>query len=316
MKKISIGICCYNEEENIELIYEMVSKEMALFPQYDYEILFVDNNSTDKSQEILQRICEKDFHVKAIFNQTNFGPERSSINGFSAVSGDAVIALPCDLQEPPEMISQFISEWEKGYDIVWGQKQSSSEGRVKKLCRKVYYSIIDLFSDYKQYKDVIGFGLVDRSVLNVVLAPMIQDPYLNIRHAVAEYGFNIKLVPYEQRERIRGKSSYSLYKYFDFAISSLCNTSTKPLRLMTIMGIISSLLSALIAILLLVYKATHWETFALFTVFLYACMFLFFSILLLGIGILGEYIIIVIRRITDKPVVVEKERLNFKENEQ
>lgn len=314
MKKISIGICCYNEEQNIELIYETVSKEMSLFPQYDYEILFADNNSTDKSEEILQGICEKDLHVKAIFNQTNFGPERSSVNGFSAVSGDAIIALPCDFQEPPEMISQFVKEWEKGYDIVWGQKQSSAEGCIKRVCRKAYYSIIDLFSDYKQYKDVIGFGLVDRSVLDVVLATMIQDPYLNIRHAVAEYGFNIKLIPYEQRERRGGKSSYSLYKYFDFAISSLCNTSTKPLRLMTIIGIISSVLSTFFAILILVYKATHWDTFSLGTVLLCACMFLLFSILLLGIGILGEYIIVVIRRITDKPVVVEKERLNFKEN--
>ena len=313
MKKISIGVCCFNEEENIELMYEAITKEMKALPQYDYEIIFEDNDSTDSSQEILRRLCAKDRHLKAIFNQVNFGIDRSSTNCMMNVSGDAYIGITCDFQDPPTMIPQFIKEWENGYKIVWGQKTKSKENKLKRLCRNIYYGIIDSLSDYKMLRNVIGFGLMDRSVLDVVLRTIKQDPFLHIRHLACELGYDIKLIPYEQQKRERGKSSYNIARYFQFAVISLCNTSLKPLRIMTVVGMMTAILSILITFVYFVYKITHWYTFNAGMSPLVIGMFFVSAVQLFCIGLLGEYVGIILRRVTDKPVVVEKERINFNE---
>lgn len=314
-KKISIGICCYNEEDNISLMYEAVTKEMKQIDNYDYEIIFSDNSSTDSSQSILKEIAEKDEKVKVIINQTNFGAERSGINCYYNASGDAYIGLACDFQDPPDFIPEFIREWEKGYDIVWGQKIKSKEDPIKYLCRSFFYKIIKVLSDHPQYEQVTGYGLVDKKVLDILYITQRQDPEYTMRNLACEYGFKTKLIPYTQRARERGKSKYGLYDYFHFAITSLVNTSTKPLHILTVVGFAVSVLCILVALFYFVYKITHWDSFDVGMAPMLIGLFMVSGIQMFCIGILGEYISVILRRVTDKPVVVEREKINFSSDE-
>ncbi len=313
MKKISICVCCYNEEENIELMYQALTDQMKKVPEYDYEILFEDNDSEDTSAEILKKIASADKRVKVILNQANFGPDCSTVNCMRHMTGDAYIGIPCDFQEPPEMIPDFINEWEKGHEVVWGQKVRSKENPLKRACRNLFYSIIDIFSENRQIRHVTGFGLLDKKVIEIILQTIVQDPEVNIRYAISGYGFDVKLIPYKQQKRLRGKSSYTFAKYYSFAITSLCNTSIKPLRLMTVFGMLVALLSVLVAFFYLIYKLTHWDTFDAGMAPLIIGMFFFGAVQVFSIGLLGEYVGVLIRKVTDKPVVVEKETINFEE---
>lgn len=311
MKKISVGVCCFNEEANIELMYEALTTELRKLSKYDYEIVFADNDSKDDSQNILRRIASEDTHVKAIFNQSNYGVDRSGINLYENITGDVYIGIPCDFQEPPEMISEFINEWENGYDVVFGRKTRSKENLIKYTCRGIFYFIIKHLSDYPQFDQVTGFGLMDKKVLDVVGRIQDQDPEYNIRNLISEYGFKTKLIPYTQMKRERGKSSYNLYNYFDFAITSLVNTSVKPLRIMTVLGFLISIFCFIVAIVYLIYKLLNWDTFSAGVAPLVIGMFFVSGVNLFCIGILGEYVSVLIRRVTKKPLVIEKEKLNF-----
>lgn len=315
MKKICIGVCCFNEEKNIEAMYKAITKEMQKLPEYSYDILFEDNCSTDDSQNILRTLAKKDKHVKVIFNQTNFGIYRSSTNNLTNQTGDAFISLPCDFQEPPEMIPDFIHFWEAGYDIVWAKKEKSKESKFKFLCRTIYYKIINIFSDHKQLEHVTTFGLMDRKVINTILPTKLQDPELSVRHLVMEYGFNIKLLPYVQQKRHYGKSSFTFSSYLSFAITSLCVTSTKPLRIMTIVGVIASFGSFLVALIYFIYKLLHWTSFQTGIAPMIIGLFCISSIQLFCLGILGEYLTLLMRKMTNQTLVVESERLNFEEND-
>ncbi len=310
-KKITIGVPCYNEEENIENMYHAITEQITKLPEYDYEIIFADNDSKDRSREILRRIASEDKKVKVIFNQTNFGPERSGVNCYRNASGDAYIGIPCDFQEPPEMIPEFIREWEKGYDIVWGQKNEAKEGFVKYQLRRLFYWIINVMSEHPQLRQTTGFGLMDKKVIEILLVTQMQDPEFNARNLVCEYGFNIKMIPYTQRAREHGHSSYSLGSYFHFAITSLCNTSVKPLHMMTVLGIVSGAVSFLVALFYLIFKLLFWNSFNVGMAPLVIGLFLIASIQLFCIGMLGEYIAVLVRRVTDKPLVIEAEKLNF-----
>lgn len=310
-KKISVGVPCFNEEDNVKQMYEAITAEMAKRPEYDYEIIFADNDSSDSTQTILREIASKDKRCKVIINQRNFGPARSGINIMRNVSGDAYIGIPCDFQEPPSMIPEFLDEWEKGYDIVWGQKNKSKENFIKFLCRKIYYLIIKIFSDTPQMEQVIGFGLMDKKVIDVLQITQLQDPDYSVRHLVSEYGFNIKLLPYTQNKRERGKSSYNIFSYFHFAITSLCNTTVKPLHLITLLGFAGGLISLFIGFAYLVYKIIFWNSFSLGIAPVVIGLFFVSSIQLFSTGLLGEYIAIIVRRITRKPLVIEKEKINF-----
>ncbi len=313
MKKITLGVPCYNEEANIELMYEALTAQMRKLPEYNYEIIFADNGSSDKSAEIMTEIAKKDKRVKVILNQTNFGPSRSGINLFRNMSGDAYIGLACDFQEPPEMIPQLIEGWENGYDIVWGQKKSSKENPIKYACRSLYYKIIDKFSDYPQLNQVVGFGLMDKRVVDVILITQLHDPEYSTRHLVAEYGFKIKLIPYDQKKRERGKSSYTINSYFDFAITSLCNTSVKPLHIITVLGVLGGMLTFIIGLGYFIYKLLFWNSFNVGIAPVVIGLFFVSSIQLFSIGMIGEYIAVIIRRVTPKPLVIEKEKINFDE---
>ncbi|BAK44792.1 glycosyltransferase family 2 protein [Eggerthella sp. YY7918] len=301
MKKITIGICCYNEESNIEAMYEAVTKQMEKFPAYDYEILFEDNASTDGSEAILEKIVQRDSHVRAIINQANYGIERSAFNCMKNAAGDAFISIPCDFQEPPDLIPEFIRGWEEGHDLVLGQKKGSEEGRIKYSLRSLYYAIIHWFSEGDQLEHVTGFGIYDRRVMDVLSEIRQYDPNLLARYLVCEYGFDIKLISYQQHERLRGKSSFTLSTYLDFSIDSLCQVSMKPLRLITLFGLFSSCI---------VFVALVVSFFA--GVIAYSMLFailLAIAIQIFCLGILGEYMAVILRKVTKKPLVIEKKRM-------
>lgn len=316
MKKISIGIPCYNEEKNIEEMYQAVTKEMEAFPQYDYEIIFEDNASKDDSGKILKKIAQADAHVKVIINQANFGVERSCHNCMANAGGDAYISIPCDFEAPPEMIPQFIRYWEEGYALVLGKKTGSKEKKCMRFCRNMYYDIINLFSDYPQYKQITGFGIYDKSVCEWLVRIHQYDPYIYTRHIIAEYGIDVKMIPYTQPVRKRGKSSYTFFSYLSMAVTSLVNTSDKPVRMITLLGAAGMAGSFICMLCAGCYKmavcaqqnTVHKKNMNPIWI-LSALSFL----QVFCIGILGEYVTVILRKVTRKPIVLEKEKWNFDE---
>lgn len=309
MKKISVCIPCYNEEENIIDCYEQVSKVLKTLVEYDYEIIFEDNDSKDKSQQILRKLAEKDKKVKVIFNMRNFGADFSGKNCFMNASGDVIFGMSCDLQEPPEMLPEFIRLWEQGYLVVWGQKTESEESKIKYFLRSVYYWIIDKFSDYPQHRQTTGWGVMDKSVLETL--KKLDWSVTSYRHMIAELGYPVKLIPYQQRARKKGKSTYNVWRYLDFAINSLVSTSGLPLRMMTVTGVIGSFLSFLMGSAYLIYKIICWDTFTAGVAPIVIAVFFIGSIQLLFTGLIGEYLHMILKVVLKRPLVIEKERINF-----
>lgn len=310
MKKISVCIACYNEEQNIYPMYIAVTKQMKTYlERYDYEILFEDNASQDGSREILRNIASQDKHVKVIFNTRNFGAGPSSWNCLFRASGDVGVSLPCDFQAPPELLNEYLTLWEEGNMIVCGQKVRSKESKFKFFLRSVYYKIIKTFSDIPQYEQLVGITVIDRKIIDVLKE--VYEPDANFRYVIASLGYKVKLVPYEQQKRRAGKSSYNLYRYFDFAITSLINTSYLPLRLSVILGLIMSVVCFGIGVFYLIYKLVHWYSFDAGMAPLVIGIFFIGSVQLFFIGILGEYIGSISRKISKYPLVVEEEVLNF-----
>lgn len=310
-KKVCIGICCYNEEKSIPEVYDRITKQMEGIKEVDYIILFEDNCSTDNSRVVIEALAKKDNHVKAIFNKTNFGLLKSGVNLKRNMVGDALIVINCDLQDPPEMIPDFIKGWLEGYDIVWGQKTNSKEGLLKYLCRKLFYKIISFFSDNRQYEQVTGFGLMDKAVVQAILPTQEQDPEIAARFLVGEYGFKMMLIPYIQDKRKYGKSSYNSSSYFSFAFLSLCATSIKPLRIMTLLGFFSAIISLICGVVFFLYKLTHWMSFSMGIAPIIIGLFFLSSIQLFCMGVLGEYLAAVLRKVTNKTQVIEEKRIGL-----
>lgn len=314
MKRISIMTPCYNEEGNIENIYEAVKEQFQMLPQYTYEHIFIDNCSTDHSREILRELAGKDKNVKVILNARNFGPNRSGTYGMLQGTGDALICIVCDLQDPPEMIPKFLEKWEEGYKVVMGQKTQSKENPLMFQVRKLYYKILNYLSETEQLSNVTGYGLFDREVLDMIKWMDDPDPY--IRGLITQLGYKWCLVEYTQQERKVGKSSYNFSKYFDFAITGLTHVSKKPLRVVTMLGFIMSGISFGIALIYLVMKLIHWYDFNMGTAPILIGIFLLGSIQLAVVGVIGEYIGAILTRITKRPMVIEEERINFDAKEQ
>ena len=310
MTKISIFVPCYNEEANVREMAMAIVSEMAKLPQYDYEIIFADNNSQDNTQTILREISEHNKKIKVIFNNRNYGPARSAKNAYRHVTGDASIGIACDFQAPPEMIETLIKYWEDGYLAVCGQKKGSKEGKIKYCLRTIYYKIIAAFSDIPQYEHVSGISLHDKKVLEQLLA---ADETTSFRHLIAELGYKVKLVPFTQEKRRCGKSSYNISRYFSFAINSLVTTSTGPLRVATVLGCITSGITFFIGIIYLAYKLIYFQRFSAGMAPLIIGMFFLGSIQILFIGLLGEYIGAIFKKLTKVPPVIEKELINLDE---
>ncbi|MEY8509134.1 glycosyltransferase family 2 protein [Lachnospiraceae bacterium 42-17] len=309
MKHISVMTPCYNEEGNVKNIYEAVKMEFEKLPQYTYEHIFIDNYSTDQTRRILRELAAQDKNVKVIFNARNFGPNRSGSYGMLQGTGDALICIVCDLQDPPEMIPQFLEKWEEGYKVVLGQKKKSKENILMFQVRKLYYRIMNWLSDTPQYEGVTGYGLFDKEVLETIGWMDDPDPY--IRGLVPELGYRTYLLAYIQNKRQFGKSSYNFNKYFDFAITGVTHVSRKPLRIATMLGFIMSGISFFTAFLYLIMKLIWWDRFAMGTAPILIGIFLLASIQLAFIGVIGEYVGAILTRVTKRPMVVEEERINF-----
>lgn len=311
MKHISIMTPCYNEEGNIRNIYQAVKEQFDKLPQYTYEHIFIDNYSTDKSREILRELAKEDHNVKVILNVTNFGPNRSGTYGMLQGTGEALICIVCDLQDPPELIPTFLQKWEEGYKVVLGQKTKSKENPIMFQIRKIYYGLMAGLSETEHLTNVTGYGLFDKEVLDMIKWMDDPDPY--IRGLVTQLGYKWCLIPYTQNERQSGKSSYNFYRYFDFAITGLTHVSRKPLRIATLMGFALSAVSFIVALIYLVMKLVRWDEFNMGTAPILIGMFLIASVQLAFIGVIGEYIGAILTKVTKRPMVIEEERINFED---
>lgn len=313
MKHISVMTPCYNEEGNIRNIYTAVKEQFDKLPQYTYEHIFIDNYSTDHSREILRELASEDKNVKVILNTRNFGPNRSGSYGMLQGTGDALICIVCDLQDPPEMIPTFLKKWEEGYKVVLGQKTKSKENPIMFRIRELYYKLMQCLSEAEHLTNVTGYGLFDKEVLDMIKWMDDPDPY--IRGLVPQLGYKWCLVEYTQQERTSGKSSYNFSRYFDFAMTGLTHMSQKPLRIVTMTGICMSAISFILAIVYLIYKLVHWYEFDAGTAPILIGMFLLGSVQLACLGVIGEYIGAILTKVTKRPMVVEEERINFEQKE-
>ena len=309
MKTISITSSCYNEEGNLPELHRRLTAVMAKFPQYDYEIIWSDNCSTDSTRTVIREICANDRHVKAIFNAANFGQVRSPFNAMMAARGDAVVQMCSDLQESPELIETFIREWENGAKVVCGVKPTSREGKLMFLIRRCFYKLMKAFSDTPQIENFTGFGLYDRCVVDAM--KRFHDPNPYIRGLVAEIGFKRVEVPYEQQLRKHGKTKNNFFSLYDYAMNGFVNHTKIPLRLAAFTGFALAGLSLLAAFVYFVYKLLFWDSFAVGLAPMVIGLFFFSSVQLIFIGIIGEYIGAIWTQVKNKPLVIEEERINF-----
>lgn len=314
MKKISVMIPCYNEEENVvpmsEAVTELFEKEL---PQYDYELLFIDNASTDNTRPLLRQICEKNPKVKAIFNAKNFGQFNSPFYGMLQTTGDCTITMVCDFQDPLDLIPKYLKEWEDGYKIVVGVKTKSKENPLIYHLRSLYYKFVKKFSDVEQIEHFTGSGLYDKDFIEVLRN--LHDPTPFLRGIVAELGFRIKTIEYEQPKRRAGKTHNNFWTLYDAAMLSITSYTKIGLRIATFIGMIVALISLGIGLVYLVMKLIWWDRFSAGMAPMLIGMFFLGSLQLFFIGLIGEYIMNMNKRLMNRPLVVEEERINFKEEE-
>ena len=314
MKKISVLIPCYNEAENVGPISKAVTDIMEReLPRYDYELVFIDNDSTDGTRDILRGLCSANPRIKAILNARNFGQFNSPYYGMLQVTGDCVIEMVADFQDPVEMIPKYVHEWEKGYKIVIGIKTSSKENRMMYWLRSCYYKTIKKLSDVEQIEHFTGSGLYDREFIEVLRN--LDDPTPFLRGIVAELGYRRKEIPYEQPRRRAGKTHNNFYRLYDAAMLSVTSYTKAGLRLATIFGSICAVVSMLIALVYLVMKLIWWDRFPAGMAPMLIGMLFLGSVQLFFIGFLGEYIMSINQRVMKRPLVIEEERINFNEEE-
>lgn len=310
MKKISILIPCYNEEENVvpiaNAIVEEVEKNLA---DYDYEIIFIDNDSKDNTRPLLREICKRNPKIKAIFNAKNFGPNNSHYYGMLQTCGDCTIMMCCDFQDPIEMIPQIVAEWENGAMIVSCIKTASKENRIMRAFRTCYYKIIKKMSDVDQIEHFTGFGLYDKSFIDVMRN--LNDPTPFLRGIVAELGYKRVCIEYTQAKRRAGKSHINFFALFDTAMLSFTSYTKVGLHLVTLTGLVLSALSFISALFYLILKLIFWNEFPLGLAPMIIGLFFLNAIELLFIGFVGEYVMSINTRIMNRPLVIEEERINF-----
>ena len=310
-KYISIFTPCYNEEANVAQLIEAVRSVFSRLPQYDYEHLFIDNHSVDKTVEILRGIAKTDKHVKVIVNARNFGHVRSPYYGLLQCKGDAVISLVADFQDPPELIEQFLQKWEEGYKIVIAMKTQSKENPVMFAIRTFFYNMLSKISDSgeKPIKNFTGFGLYDQKFLTVVRS--LDDPYPYFRGMVTELGFDRYEMQYTQLARTKGKTKNNFFTLYDVAMLGFTNHSKLPLRISGLAGFFSALVSLLFALGYFVYKLIFWDRFSVGIAPMVIGIFFFSSVQLFFIGVIGEYIGAIHTQVKKRPLVIEQERINF-----
>lgn len=309
MKKISVVTPCYNEQENVEILYHEVKKQFEALSEYEYEHIFIDNASTDNTIKVLKDIASKDKNVKLIINARNFGHIRSPYYAMLQAKGDAVISLVSDLQDPPQLIPELIKKWEEGYKIVVGIKKQSEENKLFFKLRKAYYNLVTKLSEVELVKNYTGFGLYDQIVIQELRK--IQDNYPYFRGLICEVGFEKACIEYVQPARKRGITKNNFFTLYDIAMLGITSHSKLPLRLATMFGFLTAILSLIAALVYLIIKIIYWDSMPLGQAPLLIGFFFFSSIQLIFIGIIGEYIGNIHTHIMNRPLVVEKERINF-----
>jgi len=312
MKKISVMVPCYNETENVIPMSEALVKVLTeKLSQYDYEIVFIDNASTDGTRDKLEQICAENKKIKAIFNVTNFGQFNSPFHGMCQCTGDCVVPICCDFQDPVDLIPEFIKLWEKGHRIVSAVKTSSKENPFIYFLRSVYYKTIKSMSSVKMIEHFTGFGLYDKTFIDLIRE--LDDPIPFMRGIVAEYGagFNMTELEYEQAERRAGKTHNNFYTLYDAAMLSFTSYTKVGLRLATFVGMFISFISFVVAVVYFVLKLVNWYGFSAGQAPLTIGVFFLGGVQLLFIGLLGEYILNINTRVIHRPIVVEEKRINF-----
>jgi len=309
MKTVSIVIPCFNEEDNVVQISNAVIAEMEKLPQYEYEIIFIDNDSQDRTRELLRGLCAGNPRIRAIFNAKNFGQFNSPYYGLLQANGDCGILMAADFQEPPEMIPKFVAAWEEGYKIVAAIKTKSQENRLMYALRGLYYKMIKKMSDVEQIEQFTGFALYDRAFIEVLKTLDDSTPFL--RGIVAELGFRRKDIEFTQPQRRAGKTSNNFFRLFDAAMLSFTSYTKAGLRLATFLGMAGSAIFFVIALIYLVQKLIHWDNFSAGMAPMLIGMCLLGSVQLFFIGLIGEYIMSINNRVKHRPLVVEEERINF-----
>ena len=312
MKKISIVTPCFNEEANVEDVYQRVKTQMINLQKqkgYDYEHIFIDNASTDNTVSILKKIAAKDINVKIIVNARNAGFVRSCQYGLLQAYGDAVMFIEADLQTPPEYIPSFVEKWEEGYKIVAGVKAKSKENPIMFWIRKKFYTTLNSMSETKLIPNFLGVGLYDQSFITRLRE--IDDPYPYFRGMVSELGDNITTLPYNQDVRRKGKSSFYFFRNYDVAMLGVTSFTKLPLRLASFIGYICAFISLIVAIATFVIKLINWDSFEVGMAAVSVGLFFFASVQLIFLGIIGEYISAIYTQVRKRPLVIEKERINF-----
>lgn len=311
MKKISIVVPCYNEELNVKPLSEAIDKVFAedLGGRYDYDVIFIDNDSKDNTRGVLREICTGSKHLKAIFNAKNFGQFNSPYYGMLQTDGDATMLMAADFQDPVEMIPKFVAAWEEGYKIAIGIKESSQENAFMFWLRSVYYKIVKKFSTVDQIEHFTGFGLYDKEFIEVLRN--LDDPTPFLRGIVAELGFKRKEIPYEQPKRRAGKTSNNFYSLYDAAMLSVTSYTKIGLRIATFTGAVLSAAAFIIGLIYLVLKLIYWDRFPAGTAPMLIGMLFIGAVQIFFIGFIGEYILTINQRVMKRPLVVEEERINF-----
>ena len=312
MKKISIVVPCFNEEENVVPMADAIREEFKKnLSSYEYEIIFIDNDSKDNTRELIRELCNSDKGIKGIFNAKNFGQFNSPYYGMLQSTGDATVLMAADFQDPVEMIPKYVAAWEEGYKIAIGIKKSSQENKIMYHLRSLYYKTIKKLSEVEQIEHFTGFGLYDKAFINVMRN--LDDPVPFLRGIVAELGFRRKEIPYEQPQRRAGITSNNLYRLYDAAMLSITAYTKVGLRLARFGGVILSGLSLLIAVMYLILKLVYWDRFPAGMAPILIGMLFLGSIQIFFIGLIGEYILTINQRVMKRPLVVEEERINFDE---
>lgn len=313
-KKISVVIPTYNEEGNVkplaQAIVDVMEKEL---PEYNYEIIFIDNHSKDKTKMYLRQMCKENKHIKAIFNARNFGQLRSPVYGLKQAYGDCVIRMCADFQDPVDMIVKFVREWEQGWKIVVGIKKSSKEKKFMYFVRTCYYKLIRKITDIDHIEHFTGFGLYDKDFVDVVRD--LHDPMPYLRGIIAELGYDYKEIPYQQQKRKAGKSKNNFYSLYDYAMIGITSYSKVVLRMATFLGLFVGGASFVVAIVYLILKLLYWDRFSAGIAPLVIGVFLLGAMQLFFIGLLGEYVLSINTRVLDRPLVVVEEKLNFEEDD-
>ncbi len=313
MKKICVVSSCFNEALNVDDLYDELIKVTDEIPHYSWEFLFADNCSTDGTEQKLRELAAKDKRVKVILNQANYGPARSGTNALYSAEADAAILMAADLEDPPQLIPEFIKAWEEGYKVVFAQYRKRDENFFIHICRKIYHELIAKMAGSQIEKNLTGFGLIDRMVLKVMQS--CRDPIPHIVFFTSELGYKIKYIPFDKPKRKNGKSYYSIIRYYRTAMENITTASQAPLHMACTVGVMLSIGSLVVALVYLIRKLFYWDAFDLGVAPLVVGLFFLGGIQIFFIGIVGEYLGSVLKRLTIRPYVIEKERINFDRNE-